>query len=341
MDPARHRGQPALSTGPARERTDRQRVGAGVRWALVLVLLAQLLVALFPFRLDPPRTVDNDVTRTADGGLRFGVHNRAETTRAPSWLDDARAGSTVRVDLLVRAARDDPVGPARILTVSDGFYRGDLTIGQQRGDLVVRVRRPGADQAGWPDLFAPGALRRPTWVAVSVVVAPEQIIVRVDDRAVVDVALPSPPANRWNRGFRLALGNEVGGGRPWEGGLQRAEVRVDGRTYDYLEPGAVDVPRRFWYDPHRDWEPLLPSSPADVLVGFVHLLLYLPLGALLVAGRPAMRVAFASLAVIALSLALTAAKMLFAMRHPSFADVAWQSLGGILGVLLFRRSHGR
>jgi len=343
MDQPGHRRRPALSadvppagvvgsSGPAGP-------GPSRRLALYLVavvLLVEMAIAFFPFRLDPPRRVDNDVSRTTSGGLRFGEHNRAETAVAPSWIPAARHGSSVAVSLAFVPAVSDQDGPARIFTVSDGFFHGDLTVGQDDDALVVRVRRPGADQAGWPDLRVPGALEAGRPVVVDVVVAPGSIRIAVDGKTALRRRTSSVPASRWNPTYRLALGNELGGGRPWEGEISRAEVRVDGRTYDYLRPGALVVPADFWYATHRRWEPVLPGSGTDVATGLAHVALFAPLGAVLAAAMPRRRLITVTAAAGLVALALTVAKTAFAGRHPSLGDVVWQTAGAWCGAALFR-----
>ena len=56
------------------------------RVALLGMVLVLIVIAYFPFAWDPPRTVRNEVTRSADGSLRFGEMNNARTPGTPAWL---------------------------------------------------------------------------------------------------------------------------------------------------------------------------------------------------------------------------------------------------------------
>jgi hypothetical protein len=57
-------------------------------WATALLGFVVLLAVTtyYPFDWDPPRTVRNDVTRTADGALRFGESNTANSQGTPAFV---------------------------------------------------------------------------------------------------------------------------------------------------------------------------------------------------------------------------------------------------------------
>src|SRR4051794_38460758 len=74
-----------------------------------LILFARLLAvaADYPVHWDPPHIVRNEVSRTADGVLRFGHMNMAASPTTPAWLDEARATEHIDIDLEARAAAPD------------------------------------------------------------------------------------------------------------------------------------------------------------------------------------------------------------------------------------------
>jgi hypothetical protein len=55
------------------------------RVALTGMGLVVTVIAYYPFSWSPPRTVRNEVTRSADGSLRFGTMNYARTPDTPAW----------------------------------------------------------------------------------------------------------------------------------------------------------------------------------------------------------------------------------------------------------------
>src|SRR5215469_8307124 len=68
------------------------------RVALLAVVLLLIAGAYFPFAWDPPRTVHNDVTRSADG-LRFGEMNNARTPGTPGWLPVVSTTGNIQIHL--------------------------------------------------------------------------------------------------------------------------------------------------------------------------------------------------------------------------------------------------
>src|SRR5262245_26282014 len=94
----RHRpadGSPALPREGGRDMWMRRHLVALCRAALLGVVLLLVVEAYFPFAWDPPRIVHNDVTRSADGILRFGEMNSARTPGTPAWLSAVRASGHV------------------------------------------------------------------------------------------------------------------------------------------------------------------------------------------------------------------------------------------------------
>jgi VanZ family protein len=152
---------------------------------------------------------------------------------------------------------------------------------------------------------------------------------------------PSPALENWDTGFRLALGNELTGDRPWLGQVTRAEVRVAGTSYDYLARGELAFPthlRRFHHPPR-----LIPVREAEPIDSLVNLLGFVPLGlalALLWGGtaasrpQPPRRWLALLFAMSLLSLGLELGQWLMPSRYMSIDDLILNTLGGGLGLLL-------
>ena len=74
------------------------------------------------------------------------------------------------------------------------------------------------------------------------------------------------------------------------------------------------------------------------LLAFLDMLSFVPLGFLVVlARRPPMRPVPATVLAAALAVALAAGKFLFYARHTSLANLAMETVGGLLGALLASR----
>ncbi len=307
------------------------------RLGLVALLLVLVGLSLFPFRLDAARQVPNDVEVGADGQVAFDRFNRMRSEGPQRWLSDVSPDDSVTVELDLRPADVEQTGPARVLAVSSDPDNADVVVGQERRDVVVRVRRAGSDPSGWPDLRVPDVLSASEWTSVRITVEPDRVGVDVDGVALAAEDVSVPPVSTWDRSYTTALGDEVDGGRPWAGQLRRATITTPTGTADLLAPGVLDVPESYRYEPRRGWEPALPVSVPDALVDLLHALAFVPVGALLALALPRARIAPLLLATLVLTFALTASKMFFESRHPSLSDPVVETVGSLIGLLIVRR----
>jgi len=311
-------------------------------WALLAIaVFANVFISFHPFQLDPPGRRSNPIVRGADGSLEFLGPSIARTSQPPSFLADAIRSSALEVELDLRAAQADQWGPARIFTISRDYWQSNLTIGQQGADLVVRLRRPGATSWGGPIFEVPRVFAERRWRDLLVSIGDDRIEIRVDGRLEAESALPAGALGTWDPDHRLALGDEVIGGRPWRGEMRRARVSVAGRVVDLLEASEIETPAQVWYWPRRlrrsqGW------NRDEVLSGAWHLAGLVPFG-FAVAGlwRRRSPLLAAGGASLGLSLILLGGKIFLSGRHPYFFDVVIQTCGGLLGGWLALGRTGR
>src|SRR5215469_4143789 len=160
-------GSPALPRSGGMDVWMRRHFVALCRAALLGVVLLLIVEAYFPFAWDPPRTVHNDVTRSADGILRFGEMNSARTPGAPAWLPAVRASGQVQIHL-----EFDPQSlqqQASIMMLASDFWHTDFAVEQDHSDLLVWLRRPGSDANGAPPFVVSGVVQAQQWNNVNVV----------------------------------------------------------------------------------------------------------------------------------------------------------------------------
>jgi VanZ family protein len=320
--------------------------------ALLLVLVVVLaVVAYYPFDLDPPRTVRNQVTRGTDGTLRFGGMNAASSAGTPSWLNDARAAGRLQADLEVSSwLPPERAGPVGIMMLADSYWHTDLVIGQDQDELLVWLRRPGTRGNGAPPFVVPEVFRPHRWTQVRVRLDGEDLRVDVDGATRLAESLPSGTIRGWEDA-RFALGHEVHRGGPWQGEIRRAAIRVPGHApVDYARPGVLVIPERYRYLPDHMDAPFPPPSKTEWAILVLHLVSFVPVGFLLaVSRRPPLRPLPATLLATAVALTLAAGKFLFSGRHIGVDDVVVEIAGAYLGALLaqsarrtgttFRRPH--
>ena len=304
-------------------------MAARVLLAGIVVLLAA--VSYYPFRWDPPRIVRNQVVRTADGSLRFSEMNAARTPGTPAWLGQARTSGSVQIKLAVdpRSAQQR----ASMMMLASNYWATDFAIVQDHSSLLVWLRRPGSDISGDPPFTVDGALAERRWASVEVLVHGDSLRVRVNGRTRLAARIPADSPRVWTAG-QIALGDELHGGGPWQGTIRYAQVSTQGHAVDYINPGALSIPAQFLYFPDRI-EPFPPAELADWLAFPLHLLLFVPVGFLIVwARRPPIHPVPATLLAAGIIVPLAAGRLLFYGRHIAVGDVVMQSVGALLGALL-------
>lgn len=309
-------------------------VAAVCRLALLGLVLVLVVLSYYPFSWDPPRTVPNQVTRTAAGFLRFGEMNYARSPQTPAWLPAVAVAGTI--EILLQAAPRSAGENASIMMLASDSWHTDFAIGQDHSDLAVWLRRPGSDINGDPAFVIPGALRPHRWNSVSVIVRRGDLRIDVAGRTRLTARLPPGFARTWGPG-RIALGDEVHGGGPWQGQIRQARVTTAGHAVDYVRPGQLAIPPSFFYRPDHV-EPFPPMNRDQWLYAGLDLLSFIPFGFLVVlAARRPLRILPATLLTAAFAVALAAGKFLFYGRHTAAINLAGQLAGGLLGAWMAAR----
>ena len=159
--------------------------------ALLGLVLLFVFVAYSPFAWDPPRTVRNKVTRSADGSLRFGKMNNARTAGSPAWLGEVRTSGSVQIRLEV--APQSLQEQASIMMLASDFWHTDFAIAQDHSSLLVWLRRPGSDANGDPPLTVDKAFQPRRWNSVDVVLRRDDIRIDVNGTTRLTGHVPPDP----------------------------------------------------------------------------------------------------------------------------------------------------
>lgn len=303
------------------------------RMLLTAGLVLLLVASWAPFQLEPPRLHTNQAELAADGTLRLSPPSLVRTDEPPGWLDEVIAAGAFTLHVEARSAAPRQDGPARIVSVSSDITIRNLTVGQLGTGLAVRLRHPGTDQQGQPQIVVPGVFATPAWRTIVLDVG-DRVTIDVDGTPVYDRPLDPDPLAGWDPSFPLLFGDERTGNRPWAGEVRAARLTVDGRTHDLLANDDLRLPDRFWDLPGRLTEGRSGVSPASLVIWLLHVVAGAALAGLLALRRPGASLAstFGWWALV--SVVANAGKIVVATRHPSVATVLLQLSGGLLGIAL-------
>lgn len=185
----------------------------------------------------------------APEGLRLKDSTVLAHAGAPRRLIEAiQRTEELSIEAWITPANLDQSGPARILTLSSGSSERNFTLGQEKGEYQVRLRAAGTNPNGLPAL-ATGTGAASTRLTHLVYTRDRAgtATFYLDGAPVESTGLPGDFSN-WSTDYKLAVGNETSGDRPWKGtlhllaiynrALSEAEVRNTGqsiRKYDLAE----------------------------------------------------------------------------------------------------------
>ena len=310
---------------------------------ILLLLLVYMLVGFYPFEFKaiPSGQVNNGVISTPDQGLHFRSPGIAYTGETPPWYPHAIVTSGLELSLEVRTSDREQTGPARIFTFSLDNAHRNLTVGQLGTDLVVRMRHGYTSLNGTPHYAVKDVFTDTGWHLVDIHITSKTLEIRVDGKTLAVAPMPDRHLESWDPDYRLALGNELSGNRPWLGSIRKAVVRVGDESYDYLAPDALHIPETFTMENKYRVIKLVPfvidgnftSSLAEWGINF---LLFVPLGWLLVMyRRPRPAIFLATITAAGISAAIETTQLLFLFdRYAATDDLILNTLGGAMGAFL-------
>ena len=319
------------------------RVAPGIRRVyLALVLLVAgvyCIVGFYPFKLAPPSSgeQENGAELKPGTGLQFRSPGIAGTLAPPAWLQKVITRSDFKLSLEVRATDREQYGPARIFTVSASPDLRNITVGQHGGSLSVRVRTQRTSLNGTPDYLIKDVFSEPGWRRIEIFVTGKTLEIHVDGDLQVIERLTDQPLDVWDSGYRLALGNELTGDRPWLGEIRKAVVRVGDQSFNYLSPGALHIAKKYSVTTAKMAHFLLFRKLQfnnDTLMDWaINFLGFAPFGWLVgMLRRPGSGILLATLLAAAMSATIETGQLLFLVdRFPSTVDLILNTLGASVG----------
>ncbi|MEM7387991.1 MAG: LamG-like jellyroll fold domain-containing protein, partial [Verrucomicrobiota bacterium] len=164
---------------------------------------------------------DGKAVRRQAGQLEVLRKTDIESREAPIRLNASmiRSGEAT-IEAWIQPANSRQKGPARILTLSKNGTERNLTLGQDGDRYDVRFRTSKTNGNGLPSLSSPaGSVQRRLTHVVYTRDREGEARIYLDG---VEVAKKKVKGDlsKWNKGYRLALGNEHSGDRLWKGSFQ-------------------------------------------------------------------------------------------------------------------------
>ena len=311
-----------------------------IYFALVLLLVVVYgIVGFYPFKLAPPSSgqQENGAELMPGAGLKFRSPGIARTLAAPAWLQKVIATSDFKLSLEVRATNREQYGPARIFTVSASPSLRNITVGQTGSSLSVRVRTQRTSLNGTPGYLIKNVFSEPGWRRIEIFVNGKMLEIHVDEDLPVIERLTDRALDVWDSGYRLALGNELTGDRPWLGEIRKAVVRVSDQSFDYLAPDALHIAKKYSVTTAKMAHFLLFTKQqfnnVTLMDWVINFLGFAPFGWLVgMLRRPRSGIFLATLLAAVMSATIESSQLLFlADRNPSTVDFLLNMLGATAG----------
>jgi hypothetical protein len=153
------------------------------------------------------------------GGLRVGE----EVTRG--FQDEVRTANAFSLVIRLTTSALNQEGPARILSLSQGTGARNLTLGQEKDELVLRLRTTETGTNGLRPQITQCTLQAGEPVSLVFVYDADQGCRLYAGGREMEVGQVEGTLENWEA-FPLVLGNETSGDRPWKGEIHRFDLRA-------------------------------------------------------------------------------------------------------------------
>lgn len=204
--------------------------------ALILYLSFLALMLFYPYKIsNPSSNVRTNVHSLPESnGIEIATVSALRSFTPPERLYNALLkGNGITLEIWLTTKNNRQTGPARIISFSYNKYLRDLTLGQEGGNLILRLRTEKTDFNGMPelvvnDVFVPNLLQH---IVVSYDWSEESIYVFVDNQ--LKTKYHAGRISNWDTSYMMVIGNEATGNRPWFGKIYK--MAIYDRTLSHRE----------------------------------------------------------------------------------------------------------
>lgn len=246
----------------------------------------------------PAASQDKLVTDRSDSGASLDLHladQQHAISREPATkiIAAIKRSEAFGLELWLTPSSNNQSGPARIVTLSQDTGQRNFTLGQDGTRLDLRLRTTERDGNGLPSVSTPDGLLTTTKQHVVVTRTKDgEVTIYLNGKSILHEQVDGSLAN-WNDDFRLALGNEVTGDRPWQGAIHRLAIfdralsesevsqyfKSDSKTFPSYQPieallsRATPEQRDQYRSAITELRALQAMEPADPFAGVAHVII--------------------------------------------------------------------
>jgi len=168
--------------------------------------------------LDLRITAVKNIRRTA-GSIEIRKGTVIASAGPPTRLLNAlKQSNEISVEVWFKPGNLKQDGPARLVTISKNTSERNFTLGQEATSVQARLRTTRTSKNGMPAIETERLLSGKTTQAVYTRDSTGRASLYVNGKKVKEQMIEGTMSN-WDSSYRLALGNELSGDRPWLGTL--------------------------------------------------------------------------------------------------------------------------
>lgn len=146
-----------------------------------------------------------------------GFHATQEP--AARLIQSLRMTNEFTCEICLTPANLSQQGPARILTISRDTGQRNFTVGQQADSFDIRLRTTKTDQNGIPSLTVSTGVGKPERIHLIVTLNRSgEMACYINGKRVAERKQVGQLSG-WDDSYRMAIGNELSGDRPWQGSI--------------------------------------------------------------------------------------------------------------------------
>ncbi len=148
----------------------------------------------------------------------------ADSEAGQRIVDDVRSSKEFTIEAVITSYSEDQSGPARILSMSKNSASRNFTIGQEKGDLVLRVRTGPDDGNGTKGEVKLGKVFPAQVQHLLVTYGGGTLSAFVNGKQTFERSGLGIDFGSWDASMPVIFGDEAGGGRDWQGRLEGVAI---------------------------------------------------------------------------------------------------------------------